>query len=302
MSSSIETLRKFNRDYLNRLKIFDSNYNNNHSITETRILYELSTHKKVTLKQLCKTLQIDAGYASRIIKKYTSKGFVVKTSDNEDKRSNYLRLTLLGKEIVDKINTTENQRIQTILDELDEETQYKLTDAIDKAYSFLNPEKEDTPIIRTHQPGDLGTVTHFHGKYYADTYGYTDIFEAHVAKEFSEFILNFDTDKDVFYVVEKNGRVEGSIALQQRSEDSAQLRFFYLSPALRGFGIGKALMNNLMQFAKKANYKHINLWTHKGLESAHKVYEKYGFVMTETKTHSLWKENLEEQMWEANLE
>jgi len=301
MSNKIELIRKFNRDYFNRLKVFDSNYNNNFSVTETRILYELSIHNKLTLKEISEALHIDTGYASRIIKKYTTKGYISKVSDNNDKRSNYLSLTTVGKKIADDINKFENQRINSILEKLDSDSQSKLINAIDEAYSCLNPKKESLPIIRTHQPGDLGTVTHFHGKYYADYYGYTEIFEAFVAKEFSEFILNFDTKKSVFYVVEKNGKVEGSIALQHRSNTSAQLRFFYLSSALRGLGIGKNLMNNIMSFAKKTKYNHIYLWTHKGLDSAQMIYAKNGFKMTETKIHSLWKENLEEQMWEVNL-
>lgn len=301
MSNKIELIRKFNRDYFNRLKVFDSNYNNNFSVTETRILYELSIHNKLTLKEISEALHIDTGYASRIIKKYTTKGYISKVSDNNDKRSNYLSLTTLGEKIADDINKFENQRINSILEKLDSDSQSKLINAIDEAYSCLNPKKESLPIIRTHQPGDLGTVTHFHGKYYADTYGYTEIFEAYVAKDFSEFMLNFDAKKDVFYVVEKNGKVEGSIALQHRSNDSAQLRFFFLSPALRGFGIGRVLMNKLMDFAKKTKYKHIFLWTHIGLDGAHTIYEKNGFIMSETKIHSLWKENLEEQMWELNL-
>ena len=301
MSNKIELIRKFNRDYFNRLKVFDSNYNNNFSVTETRILYELSSHNKLTLKEISEALHIDAGYASRIIKRYTTKGYISKVSDNNDKRSNYLSLTTIGEKIVEDINKFENQRINNILEKLDSDSQSKLINAIDEAYSCLNPKKENLPIIRTHQPGDLGIVTHFHGKYYADNYGYTEIFEAFVAKEFSEFILNFDTKKSVFYVVEKNGKVEGSIALQHRSNTSAQLRFFYLSPALRGLGIGKTLMNNIMSFAKKIKYNHIYLWTHKGLDSAQMIYAKNGFKMTETKIHSLWKENLEEQMWEVNF-
>jgi DNA-binding MarR family transcriptional regulator/N-acetylglutamate synthase-like GNAT family acetyltransferase len=301
MSNKIEIIRKFNRHYLNRLNIFDSSYNNDFSITETRILYELNTHNKLTLKQLCEILNIDAGYASRIAKKYVTKGYINKVSDSNDKRSSYLSLTNIGKKVADDINKFENQRINNILETLKNNSQFKLINALETAYSCLNPKTENLPIIRTHLPGDLGTVTHFHGKYYADTYGYSEIFEAFVAKEFSEFILDFDTKKSIFYVVEKNGKVEGSIALQHRSNTSAQLRFFYLSPALRGLGIGKTLMNNIMNFAKKTKYKHIYLWTHKGLDSAQMIYAKNGFKLTETKIHSLWKENLEEQMWEVNL-
>lgn len=301
MNQLIRTIRHFNREYLNRLKIFDTNFNANFTVTETRILYELSLKQDITLKEICEKLQIDFGYGSRVIKKYVEKGYVSKKSDAKDKRAFFLNLTSTGQEIVESINAVEDERVEAILKDITKIQQAKFTNLLQDALELLSPINNPFPVIRHHKPGDLGMITHFHGKYYAENYGYSGVFEALVAKDFSEFILNFNPEKDVFFVVEQNGTIMGSLALQYRSDESAQARFFYLDTSLREKGIGKALMSNIIEFAKRVGYKHINLWTHKGLDSAHALYEKYGFNLVETKNHSLWKENMEEQLWEKYL-
>lgn len=301
MNQIISTIRNFNREYLNRLKIFDTNFNANFTVTETRILYELSLKQDNTLKEICEKLQIDFGYGSRIIKKYVEKGYISKKSHSKDKRAFFLNLTSNGQTVVKSINEVEDKRIEYILRDISKIEQSKFANLLQDAFNLFSPNKSSLPVIRHHKPGDMGMITHFHGKYYAENYGYSEVFEALVAKDFSEFILNFNPKKDVFFVVEQNGTIMGSLALQYRSDESAQARFFYLDNSLRGKGFGKALMNNLMDFAKSVGYKHINLWTHEGLNSAHALYKKYGFSLVETKVHSLWKENLEEQLWEKYL-
>jgi putative acetyltransferase len=51
----------------------------------------------------------------------------------------------------------------------------------------------------------------------------------------------------------------------------------YLSPAARGKGIGKALMQQCLDEAKKTGYKKVYLETMPELISAIPLYEKFGF-------------------------
>jgi DNA-binding MarR family transcriptional regulator/GNAT superfamily N-acetyltransferase len=299
----VSAIRGFNREYLNRLRIFDTNFNTSFTVTETRLLYEVSLTNNATLKDLCDKLHLDLGYGSRVIKKFVEKGYIIKKADPKDKRTSFLSLSAEGKSVVEEINGVENQRINELFEQTAPDQKALFSHLLADALNIIAPSSEKVlPVIRTHKPGDLGMITHFHGKYYADNYGYSEVFEALVAKDFSEYILEFDKKKDVFYVVEFQGKVVGSLALQHRSNVSAQLRFFYLDPSLRGKGVGKALMNQVLDFAKRTKYKHLNLWTHKGLDSAHALYKKFGFVQVETKTHSLWKEGIEEQLWEKHFE
>jgi GNAT superfamily N-acetyltransferase len=210
-------------------------------------------------------------------------------------------LTHKGRQIAEKINQFEDAKVDSILESLSEQEQNLFTHALSEALDILVPDKQPVFLIRTHKAGDLGMITHFHGKYYADKYGYSNVFEALVAKDFSDYILNFEEGKDIFYVVEKDGVVMGSLALQHRTDVSAQLRFFYLDSSLRGIGLGKKLMNYILSFARKTGYTHLDLWTHENLKSAHSIYKKAGFKIVERKVHSLWKENLEEQRWELYL-
>lgn len=158
----------------------------------------------------------------------------------------------------------------------------------------------DITIRSTLRPGDIGYVTYLHGALYAAEYGWDHTFEAYVAGPLAEFARTRN-DRERIWIVEKDGQVAGSIAIVEASKAEAQLRWFLLHPSLRGQGIGRILMDEAIRFCKESRYAGIFLWTEGALTAAARLYESWGFRLTEQNTHEFWGMMMTEQRYELIL-
>jgi GNAT superfamily N-acetyltransferase len=157
------------------------------------------------------------------------------------------------------------------------------------------------PLVRTSmRPGDLGDIVRLHGVLYEEEYGLDNTFEAYVAGPLSEFALSEDKGQRI-WVVEQGGRVQGCIAIVRNAVDVAQLRWFLLTPETRGKGLGKRLMEEAVNFSRKAGYRRIILWTFSELKTAIALYRRWGFEKTEEKPHHIWGRDLVEEKYELSL-
>lgn len=155
--------------------------------------------------------------------------------------------------------------------------------------------------IRTElRPGDLGYIIYLHGILHAREFDWDYRFETYVALPLAE-VAQADRSDERIWIVEAANQVCGSIALVKRSSDVAQLRWFLLDPALRGKGIGKQLMELLLEFAREQHYRRIELWTITGLPAASGLYRRYGFELVEEKSSQPWGNKVTEQKYRLDL-
>lgn len=148
--------------------------------------------------------------------------------------------------------------------------------------------------------GDIGSIIYLHGILYAKEHGYDHTFEAYVAEPLGQFSKRSNT-RERLWVVEHNEKVLGSIALCEVSQQEAQLRWFLISPELRGQGVGKKLITSLINFALDKNYQSISLWTVKGLDAAKNIYQSFGFVLSKEIEHVIWGSIQTEQEYTLQL-
>jgi N-acetylglutamate synthase-like GNAT family acetyltransferase len=149
-------------------------------------------------------------------------------------------------------------------------------------------------------PGDIGAIIYLHGTLYAREYGFDHTFEPYVAAPLAEFVKK-QNERERIWIVEKEGRVLGSIAIVQFSESQAQLRWLILHPDLRGLGIGRQLVEEALDFCRKSGYTSVFLWTIDFLGAALKLYTAAGFELTETTTHEIWGKTLTEERYDLKL-
>ena len=162
----------------------------------------------------------------------------------------------------------------------------------------------DVEIVRGYVPGSIGRVAELHGTYYHDHWGFGLFFEAKVATELSAFLGRYDEARDGFWTALMGGRVEASIAIDgiHAEKEGAHLRWFILSDALRGQGIGYQLINAAIDFCRSNGYKGIYLWSFEGLDAARHLYDKIGFRLVEQRRGSQWGVEVKEQRFELQLE
>jgi len=155
-------------------------------------------------------------------------------------------------------------------------------------------------ISAGYTPGAIGRITELHGTYYHRHSGFGLYFESKVAGELSEFLRRFDAARDGMWLALSDGRIEGSIIIDAGAADteSAHLRWFIVSDAIRGNGAGNRLISTALDFCRTRKYKKIYLWTFEGLSAARHLYEKHGFRLTRQQRGGQWGAEVNEQYFE----
>jgi GNAT superfamily N-acetyltransferase len=152
-------------------------------------------------------------------------------------------------------------------------------------------------------PGAVGKITEVHGVYYYENWGLDISFETQVGRELSEFVARFQGGQDGLWVANVAGAFAGSVAIDggDAANQGARLRWFIVTPAFQGSGIGKALLEKSIQFCKEVGYKRIFLWTFEGLEAARYLYESAGFRLCQEHEVRQWGQDIKEQRFDLTL-
>jgi GNAT superfamily N-acetyltransferase len=167
----------------------------------------------------------------------------------------------------------------------------------------MNDKTLSETIFTGYLPGAIGRIVELHASYYHLDWGFGLFFEARVAKEMAEFLSRFDETRDGIWIVSLNDRIEGGIAIDgiKARTDGAHLRWFIVSPEVRGQGFGRRLMEEAISFCRKKDYRKIYLETFEGLHAARHLYEKFGFTLTQQAEGAQWGKKVTEQKFELLL-
>ena len=158
-------------------------------------------------------------------------------------------------------------------------------------------------IRRELRSGDLGAIIEHHGRTYAREYGVDSSFEAHVAAAVARAALRgFPRETEGIWIVERDSRHAGSIAMTDEGDGVACIRFFVLDAELRGRGLGRRLLEELLDTARAQGFDRAVLETFSDLTAAARLYREHGFRVTNSETGPRWgRAEITYQRYEADL-
>jgi DNA-binding MarR family transcriptional regulator/GNAT superfamily N-acetyltransferase len=306
MPSSIDTVRRFNRFYTRQIGVLQANHlGSPFSLTEVRVLYELAHRDAPTATELGADLGLDAGYLSRILRRFERLKLIARTASLSDKRRSHLRLTRAGRAAFAPLNERASAEVATMLGRVAPPARRELLKGMDRIQRTLDADAASTTTgkitLRRHRPGDMGWVVHRHGTLYAREYGYSDTFEALVARIVADFIDHLDPARERCWIAERDGEIVGSVFLVRKTDSVAKLRLLYLEPTARGLGLGRRLVDECIAFARDAGYRKITLWTQSSLAAARHIYQATGFELKRTKRHADFGPREVAETWELAL-
>jgi DNA-binding MarR family transcriptional regulator/GNAT superfamily N-acetyltransferase len=306
MGGEIAGFRRFNRVYTRYIGflhegLLDSDY----SLAEARVLYELATRESPKASEITEVLGMDPGYLSRMLRKFEREGLLRKKTSKQDGRYADLTLTAQGRSVFKKLDELANEQARSVLEDLPPGARQELTSCMRSVENILmRVDRHRIPfVLRPHRPGDMGWVVYREGAAYAEQYGWDATFEALVAKIVSNFITNFDSGRERCWIAELDGQNVGHIFLVKHHDEphTAKLRLLFVEPSARGCGLGEALVNECVRFARTAGYRKIVLWTQSMLTPALRIYQKAGFRLVKEEPHSSFGHDLVGQEWELDL-
>lgn len=307
LDQHVADVRAFNRFYTRQMGLLqDGLLKSPFSLTDVRVLYELAHRTAPTATDLVRDLDLDAGYLSRILRRFVQAGLVKKLPSRVDRRQSHLSLTKNGRDTYRKLDRTSRTEMGAILSALDAGEQSRLTAAMATIQQMLAP---DTPgrttsvpfVLRPCRVGDMGWVVHRQAILYAREYDWDWRFEGLVASVAAQFIEAFDPKCECCWIAEREGEIVGSVFVVRISQTEARLRMLYVEPATRGLGLGRKLTEEAIRFARDRGYRTLRLWTNDNLVAARRIYETAGFRLVEEERHHSFGHDLVGQTWELDL-
>jgi len=304
LDSQIAAVRAFNRFYTRKLGALDQHLlDSPFSLAEARVLYELAHYEGISAKDVGLSLGLDAGYLSRIVQSFDEKGLISRTPLPSDRRQQQLGLTAKGRQAFARLDRSSQKEVGAMLDALPVQAREQLVGAMATIGTLLEPPSaaRSPVLLRSHRPGDIGWVVSRHGAVYAEEYGWDISFEALVAEIGAQFIKSFDPAREHCWIAEVAGEPVGSIFLVRSSDEVAKLRLLLVEKRARGLGVGRALTEQCIRFAREKNYKTIVLWTQSILTAARDIYARAGFRKIAEEPHSSFGVELIGETWELKL-
>lgn len=119
---------------------------------------------------------------------------------------------------------------------------------------------------------------------YGESLG-VDLSFQHFEQELSDLARAYSAPGEVFLLATVDDALAGCCALRalpDASEANAcEMKRLYVRPAFRGFGLGRMLVETLMQHAREAGYGTMFVDTLSDMEAARELYASLGFESTE---------------------
>jgi DNA-binding MarR family transcriptional regulator/GNAT superfamily N-acetyltransferase len=297
-----EAVRAFSRFYTRRIGVVRKAYlQSRFSLTEARVLYELAQTTRLTATEIGSALELDAGYLSRMLRRFEQDGLLRRETSATDKRRNHLVLTGRGRAAFGPLDQRSRREIGAMLSALPEPAQEAVVGSMHTIARILSDSPVPNPTTRHPAPGDIGWVIQRHGALYAEEYDFNHKFEALVADVAGKFLNEHDHSKERGWIVERNGVRVGSVFVMRHTDEIARLRLLLVEPSARGLGIGKRLVEDCIAFARHASYRRMTLWTNDILLAARGIYRAAGFRLTSSKPHRDFGPPMAGEDWELEL-
>lgn len=302
----VAELRAFNRFYAHILGVLDEHIvDGPFSLAEARVLYEISTLGHASAADLSRSLGLDPGYLSRMIRRLVAAGHIVVTPGLADRRQNNMALSGDGASAVASLSARSDATVAALVEPLDDNQRDTLLRAVRGIRRILGDSLPQRPVVlRPHRVGELGWLIHRQAVLYNRQFGWNGEFESLIASIYHEYEIAPALPPKALWVAERDGELLGSVFVTPSAgrPATAQLRMLYVEPEARGSGIGTSLVGQCVAFSREAGYRTLRLWTQSVLESARRIYAAHGFEMVESAPHHSFGHDLTGEYWELSLQ
>ena len=160
----------------------------------------MRSRSRITSPQrtLAETLELDAGYLSRLLRNFEKRGLISRKTSAKDGRQSHLALTRAAANCSLRWNSVRSNRPAPCSNALDAAQQDQIVAAMHAIETLLAGVTETKPgtkpryILREPRTGDFGWIVSRHAELYFKEYGWTEPFEGLCAQIVADFVNNFD--------------------------------------------------------------------------------------------------------------
>ena len=152
------------------------------------------------------------------------------------------------------------------------------------------PPAGDLKIRRELAATDFAAVVALHESIYPSEYGVDHGFVDGVQETVDDLGSRdgWPGEGEGVWMVERDGALAGSLMLSDEGDGEGRVRLFLLAPELRGHGLGRRLLDELLELAREAGYERLTLATFADLKGAAHLYREAGFRVVKEEHGPKW--------------
>lgn len=146
LKARIDAVRAFNRFYTRRIGLLRKDYlGSPFSLTPARVLYEIAHRRRPTAADLGRALDLDPGYLSRTLSRFSARGLIHRIPSPADHRQQFLALTPRGRVAFASLDARSHREVGAMLRRLPTAAQARLVGAMRTIEVLLEPKAPVSP-------------------------------------------------------------------------------------------------------------------------------------------------------------
>ncbi|WP_345812763.1 bifunctional helix-turn-helix transcriptional regulator/GNAT family N-acetyltransferase [Paraburkholderia sp. PREW-6R] len=298
-----QAVRHFNRFYTQHIGALHEHLaKSEFSLTEVRVLHELSRGRAQTASVLGRSLALDSGYLSRLLTNFERRSLITRRPSEFDARQSLISLTESGHAAYAPLDTAAIKEVSSLLAGLNPLAQEQLITAMKTIERLLGAEpSHELVVLRQPQSGECGWLVHRQAQWFRSQHGWDQSFEGLLARVVADYTQRSDPVREMCWVADQNGLVVGSVCLVSVSTTVAGVRLLWVEPDMQRLGIGTQLINACLRFARRAGYTKLTLTTASSLIEPRQLCERTGFKVVAASPERRFGKDLTIERWELNL-
>jgi DNA-binding MarR family transcriptional regulator len=270
--SDIETLRRFNRCYTQRIGVLEESYlDSGRPLGPSRLLFEIG-HAGARVGELRRRLGLDSGYTSRLLRQLEAEGLVTVQPDPDDRRQRVARLSPAGRLEWQRLDQRSHDVAATIVGGLSARQRETLTVALTTAERLLRAATVDVDVVDPASDDAAWALQ----QYFAEL-------DVRFPRGFAvEAGVGDDLDAlrapgGAFLVARSDATVVGCGGVQRVDARTDEIKRMWIHPDWRGLGLGGRLLARLEGVAVERGRERVVLDTNASLTEAIAMYERAGY-------------------------
>lgn len=272
-ADDVRQVRSFNRTVSQRIGALNDHFlKRKRSLGEARFLHEIGSDG-ADVRELRATLDLDSGYVSRLLRSLESEDLIKTRRTTADGRVVRVTLTRKGLREVAELDRRSNEFAESVLAALSPTQCKRLVAAMAEVERLMW-----ASVIRIAvEPPDGLDGQFCLGEYFRELRERFDNgFDA--ANSISANPEELTPPAGIFVVARLNGRAVGCGALKVKRQKVAEIKRMWVSPEVRGLGVGRRLLEALEDRARAFRLRTLRLETNRNLKEAQQLYRSAGYV------------------------
>jgi DNA-binding MarR family transcriptional regulator/GNAT superfamily N-acetyltransferase len=268
-----QQVRSFNRTVTQRVgALYDEYLASGRPLGASRVLWEIGAGVS-DLRSLRARLDLDSGYLSRLLRGLERDGLVAVEPDPADKRVRAVRLTQAGRGEWERLDERSDDLAGSLLAPLSDAQRARLVEAMALVERLLTAGLVEVAIEDPASAAARFCIE----SYYGDLRERFDAgFDPALTRQVP--VADLTEPAGLLLVARLRDDPVGCGALRFPGDGVAEIKRMWVAPAARGLGVGRRMLSELEEHARRRALDVARLDTNRNLHEAQSLYRSAGYA------------------------